>query len=112
MKKKHKTRKPSNADMRAMTKTRPEISFDDFLATEPLGVDSKSLPQTQHKVSFNFSNGKKYSVTDKPNGDREFNTFTYCGKIGRLHSFKHSCGWSMHLSDNQLIGKTIKEVKP
>ena len=66
-----------------MTKIKPEINFDDFLAIEPLGFDSKSLPQTQHKICFNFSNGKKYSVTDKPNGDREFNTFTYCGKIGR-----------------------------
>ena len=111
MKKKHKTRKPSNADMRALTKTKHEISFDDLLATEPLGVDSEPLPQTQHKVCFHFVNGKKYSVFGKFDGGADFNTFIYCGKVGRLHSFKHYSGWTMHLSDNQLIGKTIKEVK-
>ena len=108
MAKKHKNRKPTNADMRAMTK--PEVNFDDFLATEPLGVDSEPLPQTQRKVRFHFVEGKKYSVVGKTKGDKDFNTFIYCGKIGRLHSFKHYSGWTMHLSDNQLISKTIKEV--
>ena len=108
MAKKNKNRKPTNADMRAMTK--PEVNFDDFLATEPLGVDSEPLPQTQHKVRFHFVEGKKYSVVRKADDDKEFNTFIYCGKIGRLHSFKHYNGWTRHLSDNQLIGKTIKEV--
>ena len=78
-------------------------------------MNKKLKPNTpenaQLNICFNFKAGQKYFIADsKYSKDKELQTFFYCGKIGRLHSFKHPSGWFTHLSDNQLIGKFIKEV--
>ena len=50
MAKKHKNRKPTNADMRAMTK--PEVNFDDFLATNRSALTVNHYRKLNTKYAF------------------------------------------------------------
>ena len=78
-------------------------------------MDKKLKPKmpefVQPKPCFNFKTGQKYFIADSIHSkDKEFKTFFYCGQIGQLHSFKHPAGWYVDFSNQQLIGKIIKEV--
>ena len=105
----YKTRKPSNADIRAMM-CKP-ITFDELFNDKPKKPE-KPLPTLPKEISFSFIGGKKYVITDSPIKILdEVKMLVYLKKDGKHHMFRNYLGgWITCYTDQQLIGKTIKEV--
>ena len=107
-----KRRKPSNADIRAMTyKT---MSFDDFVNGKlEKTKEEKPDEPLSNKICFEFVGGKKYLITDTRNKVYdELDYLVYLRKDGIHHMFRNYLGgWLRCFTDPQLIGKTIEEVQ-
>ena len=114
MPRKHKSHRPSNSDIRAMTYA--SLSFDEFVNGRPVKVKSEEpvpLPIRPQEVSFSFIGGKTYFINDTPKqSSDERNYLVYLRKEGKHHMFRNYLGgWITCFTDPQLIGKTITELK-
>ena len=108
----YKTRKPSNADIRAMTFA--SLSFDEFVNGKSAKSEEPVPPPIRpQEVSFSFIGGKTYFINDTPKqSSDERNYLVYLRKEGKHHMFRNYLGgWITCFTDPQLIGKSIKEVK-
>ena len=110
-----KRRKPSNADIRAMTCK--SMSFDEFVNGNP--EKTKKSKETDEplpipsEICFEFVGGKKYLITDtRSKVYDESDYLVYLRKDGIHHMFRNYLGgWLRCFTDPQLIGKTIEEVQ-
>jgi hypothetical protein len=86
-----------------------------FKRDQPLGYPAVEHVELSLKPKYEFKVGKIYQIQTKPcEGKRGYESewiFKYEGKSGKHHKFKEVRGrWSRTYTDNQLIGKEIKEV--
>ena len=81
----------------------------------PKVEDDSEAVKIARRPEYKFQVGKIYQIQTKPcEGKRGYESewiFKYEGKSGKHHKFKEVRGrWSRTYTDNQLIGKEIKEV--
>ena len=108
----------SQASMRQLIPPKPEDIFtsnEEHTLQERLARQAFEEAELRNKIlNRKFTIGKKYFLIDKGNSkpqDNESHVFTYQGKQGKHHVFKHLLGgWITTRTDAQLIGKTIQEV--
>ena len=108
----YKTRKPSNSDIRVMTYA--SLSFDEFVNGKSAKSEEPVPPPIRpQEVSFSFIGGKKYLIADSPIKILdEVKMLVYLKKDGKHHMFRNYLGgWITCYTDQQLIGKTVEEVK-
>ena len=106
----HAKKSPKNDDV-----------VDDCLNLDAVREKEKNeIQKLKDKIFHSFIHGRRYCIQEgKPNPyEFEFNplngkgcTFIYLRKEGRHHMFREERGgWTRTYTDNQLIGKYIKEA--